>query len=282
LNSQPSSTSKPWLILPSLLWYLFFLATPLAIIAAYSFLTKGVYGDITRPFTFENYQRALDPLYLNILWDSFKLAITTTLLCLAIGFPVAYVMATARRSLRTALLVLLVIPFWTNMVVKTYGIRVVLGDQGPINQILLSLGLISSPISFVNTWFAVVVGMVANYLPFMVLPLSICLDKLDFSLLEAARDLGASGLSVFRRVLLPLAKPGIASGSILVFTPALGEFLIPDLLGGAKTLLVGNLIIDQFLKMRDWPFGAALSFILMILVVTSVLGLNRFKGAERD
>jgi spermidine/putrescine transport system permease protein len=190
----------------------------------------------------------------------------------------AYAMATAPERLRNALLVLVVVPFWTNLVVRTYGLKIFLGELGPVNQILMATHLISEPIVFANRMSAVWLGMVTNYLPFMVLPLYVALEKFDFTLLEAARDLGAPPHRVFLDVLVPLTKRGIASGVIFVFTPALGEFVIPDLLGGAKTMLMGNLITDQFLKARDWPFGSALSLLLIVFVMANLIAYIRMES----
>ena len=182
----------------------------------------------------------------------------------------AYVIATAPDKLRNALLTLVVIPFWTNFVVRAYAIKVLLAEWGPINHLGLALGIINAPIDLGNRELAVWFGMVTNYLPFMVLPLYVSMEKLDFSLLEAARDLGATPIRTLWNVLVPLTRPGIVTGVIFVFTPALGEFVIPDLLGGARTMLIGNLITEQFLKTRDWPFGAALSFLLICVVMVSL------------
>lgn len=252
-----------------------FLIVPIGIILLYSFLKKGLYGGIDYEWTFQNYLRATDPLYLRIVWDSFKLAFFTAIICLLVGYPIAYVMATIRQPWRTILMILLVIPFWTNMVVRTYAIKLLLGDSGPVNRWLLEMGWISEAIPFTNSYATVLLGMVTNYLPFMVLPLYVSIEKFDFSLLEAGRDLGASSWKTLTRILLPLTRVGIVTGFLLVFTPALGEFLIPDMLGGAKTMLIGNLIIEQFLKMRDWPFGSALSIILMVVVVSSLIICTR-------
>jgi spermidine/putrescine transport system permease protein len=174
-------------------------------------------------------------------------------------------------KLRSALLMLVVIPFWTNFVVRAYAIKILFSELGPVNQIAIALGLIHEPVIFANTSFSVWLGMVTNYLPFMVLPLYVALEKFDFSLLEAAKDLGASSWNILWRILVPMTKAGIVTGLIFVFTPALGEFVIPDLLGGSKTMLIGSLVTEQFLKTRDWPFGAALSLILIILVMASLV-----------
>ncbi|MBN8554409.1 MAG: ABC transporter permease [Deltaproteobacteria bacterium] len=252
-------------------WMLWFLMIPMGIVLIYSLVMKGIYGGIVWQMTFENYERAFDWLYLKIFLQSLKLALLTAISCLLIGYPMAYVIATANQKYRSALLILLIIPFWTNFVVRTYALKVLFSEQGPLNAAAMALGFFSEPISFSNSYGMVWIGMVTNYLPYMVLPLYVSIEKFDFSLLEAGRDLGASSWNNFWKVLVPLTKPGIITGFILVFTPALGEFLIPDLLGGARSMLMGNLITEQFLKMRDWPFGSALSIILMSIVLISLV-----------
>lgn len=268
----------------SILWLGVFLIAPLLLVLVCSFLTRSPKGGILFEFTWENYARAIDPIFLSILWESFQLAFLTAITCLILGYPVAFVMATMKRPWRGILMILLIIPFWTNLVVRTFAIRQVLGDLGPLNQFLLSLGLISEPIHMLNSYWAVFFGMVTNYLPFMVLPLYVTLEKFDFSYLEAGRDLGASGWALVKKVLLPLTQPGMITGFIFVFTPALGEFLIPDLLGGSRTMLIGNLISHQFLKVRDWPFGSALSLLLMLFVLVSLIIVQRTwkNGARRS
>lgn len=263
--------ASPFLAIPALGWFVGFLLIPLSIVLVYSFSRRGVYGGVEFRFSLENYARSLDWIYLHVFWHSLRLALSTAASCLLIGYPMAFVMATSRRSLRTILLILVVIPFWTNFVVRTYALQVAFSENGPINAWALRLGLISRPFLFAGTDFAIWFGMVTNYLPFMVLPLYVSIEKFDLSLLEAARDLGASPLRQLTRVLIPLTRAGILTGLIFVFTPALGEFVIPDLLGGARTMLIGNLITDQFLKTRDWPFGSALSLILIVLVMSSLV-----------
>ncbi len=281
-SSAPARASRPplLLLLPGVGWFLWFLLIPLAIVAVYSLAQKGTYGGVVYELSWTNYQRAADWIYLRILFNSLRLAAFTTVSCLLIGFPMAYVMATASPRVRSLLLILVVIPFWTNFVVRAYAIKVVFGEQGPINQLAMGIGLLKEPFQFANTEFAVWLGMVTNYLPFMVLPLYVAIDKFEFSLLEAARDLGASPIRAFFRVLLPLTKQGVISGSIFVFTPALGEFVIPDLLGGSRTMLIGNLITDQFLKTRDWPFGSALSLIVILIVMASLAIYLRMEAKE--
>lgn len=263
-------TSRPELVLPALGWFAFFLLIPLGFVLLYSVLTKGVYGGIVYQFTLENYHRVADAIYLKIFLNSVWLAVITSVSCLILGYPMAYVMATSSKKWRPILLMLVIIPFWTNFVVRAYAVKVLLADQGPLNQLILFLKLAHEPIAFSNSSFSVWLGMVTNYLPFMVLPLYVTLEKFDFSLLEAARDLGARSWHVLFQILLPITRPGIITGLILVFTPALGEFVVPDMFGGSRTMLIGNLITDQFLKSRDWPFGSAISILLMITVLGSL------------
>jgi spermidine/putrescine transport system permease protein len=273
----------PLIAIPAIGWFLWFLLVPLAIVIAYSFVTKGIYGGVVLHFTLENYARASDWIYLRIFWSSLKLASLTAISCLLIGYPMAYVMATASVMIRPVLLVLIVLPFWTNFVVRAYAIKILFGELGPVNQLGLALGLIHEPIIFANSSFSVWLGMTTNYLPFMVLPLYVTLEKLDFSLLEAAKDLGASSWNLFWKILLPLTRAGVITGVLFVFTPALGEFVIPDLLGGSKSMLIGNLVTEQFLKTRDWPFGSALSLILILIVMLSLavyLRISRQDGKE--
>lgn len=252
-------------------WFGAFFAAPVLIVLTYSFLTKGTYGGGALPLTWENYARAVDWLYLRIFWNSVELAGFTTLSCLMIGFPTAWCMAVAAPRWRSILLLCVVVPFWTNFVVRAYAIKVLLGEHGPINEVGLRFGWWSEPVVLANSSVAVWFGMVTNYLPFMVLPLYVALEKFDPALLEAARDLGATPWRAVARVLVPVVRPGIVTGSLLVFTPALGEFVIPDMLGGARTMLIGNLITEQFLKTRDWPFGASLSALLISVVMATLL-----------
>jgi spermidine/putrescine transport system permease protein len=278
---RPVFRAPPLLVLPTLGWLMWFLLAPLVIVLAYSFARKGVYGGVIYDLGARNYVRAGDWLYVRIFLDSLRLATVTSLSCLLIGFPMAYVMATARPAARSGLLMLVVIPFWTNFVVRAYAIKLILGERGPVNQALLALRLIAEPLPLANSQLAVWIGMVTNYLPFMVLPLYVALEKFDFTLLEAGRDLGARSWHLLFRILVPMTRAGILTGLIFVFTPALGEFVIPDLLGGARTILIGNVITDQFLKTRDWPFGSALSVVLILTVLGSLVLYLR-SGAEAE
>ena len=279
-RSRPSLKAPPLFSIPAFGWFFLFLLIPLFVVLIYSFSTKGLYGGVLYQFTTSNYARAVDWIYLKIFWNSFRLAALTASSCLVIGYPMAYVMATSRASMRSVFLVLVVIPFWTNFVIRAYATKILFGEYGPLNHLAIYLGWVSEPIVFMSREVSVWLGMVTNYLPFMVLPLFVSLEKFDFSLVEAAKDLGAPFWKTTYKILFPLTKPGILTGLIFVFTPALGEFVIPDLLGGAKTMLIGNLITEQFLKTRDWPFGASLSFLLIFTVFFSLWIYIRIEAHE--
>jgi spermidine/putrescine transport system permease protein len=278
LTTQPSPLRKNerWqigvLIGPSALYLLIFFVVPLLIVLIYSFLTRGAYGQIVWKFTLENYVRVFDPLYLSILWRSILIAGANTLLCLLLSYPFAYAIARMENvRTRGILLILVMIPFWTNFLVRTYAWRVILGTDGPLNGLLMGLGIIREPLPLIFNNGAVMVGLVYGYLPFMVLPLYAAIERIDFSLVEAAHDLYASGREAFLRVVLPLSMPGVVAGSILVFIPSLGTFVTTDLLGGSKSVMIGNLIQSQFLTARDWPFGSAFSVLLMLAVLGATL-----------
>jgi spermidine/putrescine transport system permease protein len=206
-----------------------------------------------------------------VLWNSLYLAALSTLTCLAMGYPFAYLLARVPRRYSRLLLLLVIIPFWTSSLIRTYAIIIILKTRGVVNNILLWTGLIQAPLELLHNDLAIFIGLVYTLLPFMVLPLYAAIEKLDPLLVEAARDLGAGWLKTFARVVIPLTLPGIVAGSMLVFLPALGMFYIPDLLGGARTLLVGSLIRNQFLAARDWPFGAALSVVLTAVMTLLLL-----------
>jgi spermidine/putrescine transport system permease protein len=239
---------------------------PMALVLAYSLLTPGAYAGITLPWTLENYVRLADPLYGRILLRSFLMAGAVTLLCIPLAFPLALFLARAGRF-RLLWLNLVMLPFFTSLLVRTYAWMFLLRDTGLINTVLLSLGLIDAPLPLLYNNGAVLVGLIYSYLPFMVLPIYATLERVDPLLLEAGADLGERPWGVTRRVLLPLAKPGIVAGCVLVFIPSLGSFLTPDLLGGGKSILIGNVIQNQFTTARDWPFGAAISIVLMLIVL---------------
>ena len=263
-KAEPRSKTRQWLLsIPSFAWLIAFVLAPIAMVGVNSFLQRGMYGGVLHEYTFENLARLVDSLYIKIYWNSFKLAAATAFTCLLIGYPMAYVMATTNRRMRVLLLVLVMVPFWTNFVIRAYSIKVFMGLQGPVSHLLFWTGVRPELEPLTDSGLCVWLGMITNYLPFMVLPLYVTLEKFDFTLLEAARDLGARGVQVVWQVLLPMTKAGLVTGFLLVFIPALGEFVIPDMLGGAHTMLIGNLITEQFLKARDWPFGSALALVLL-------------------
>ena len=270
----------PWLVLPPAAALVFFFVVPLALVLAVSFALRGTYGGIGWTPTLENYTSIADPLYLRIFWRSLWVAVLTTMICLVLGFPLAYVIARAPKRWQGVLLLLVMIPFWTNFLVRTYAWMFILRTEGLLNTILTALGLIGEPLTLLFTDAAVLTGLVYGYLPFMVLPLYAALERVDPSLIEAAWDLYARPVQVFTRVILPLSKPGVIAGCVLVFIPALGAYVTPDLLGGARTLMIGNLIQHQYLVVRDWPFGSALSFVLMAGVLAAVLSYLRAGGAR--
>lgn len=251
---------------------------PLSIIVAYSFQTRGVYGGVAGPWTLENYGRLLDPLYGTILWRSVVMSVISTVLCLVLAFPLALFIARASQRWKGIFLYLVILPFWTSFLVRTYAWMFLLRDTGLINSILLSMNIIREPLPLLYNESAVVVGLVYGYLPFAVLPLFSNLDRLDRNLLEAAADLGARPMDTFRHIVLPLCAPGLRAASVLVFIPCLGAYLTPDLLGGGKSMMIGNLIQNQFTTARDWPFGSALSLVLMALVMVLLVALLRRDG----
>ncbi|MEL0608765.1 spermidine/putrescine ABC transporter permease PotB [Vibrio echinoideorum] len=243
-------------------WLVLFVMIPNIMIIGTSFLTRDEANLIEMTFTFDNYLRLADPLYFKVLMHSFYMAIVATLLCLIIGYPFAYIVAKMPVKWRPIMLFLVIVPFWTNSLIRTYGLKVVLGTQGVLNKGLLALDIIDKPLRIMYSETAVMIGLVYILLPFMILPLYSAIEKLDNTYLEAAKDLGANKLQTLLKVVLPLTMPGIIGGCLLVLLPALGMFYISDLLGGAKNLLIGNVIKSQVLNARDWPFGAATSIAL--------------------
>ena len=247
---------------PGLAWLFLWAGVPLLLVVGYSFMERGIYGGVERGFTLEHYRQLLDPLYLGIIGRTIVLSVLATAGCLIVGFPMAYVIARSGRW-RRLLLFLVVLPFWTSFLVRTYAMIFLLRDTGLINSVLMGLGIIETPLTLLYTPGAVLAGLIYGFLPFAVLPIYASLEKLDPTLLEAAEMLGARPATRFWRVTLPLTMPGVVAGGLLVFIPALGSFLTPDLLGGAKTTLLGNLVQNQFTTGRDWPFGAAASILLL-------------------
>jgi spermidine/putrescine transport system permease protein len=270
---------RSWFVLPTWVWMLGLFAAPFAIVFAYSFLTRGVYGGVEHPWTLENYQRLFDSLYLTILLRSFGMALVATLLCLVLAFPAALFISLSLKH-KNLYLQLVMLPFWTSFLVRTYAWLFLLRDTGLVNTFLQKIGIIPSPLQLLYNDGAVLLGLIYGYLPFMVLPIYATLERLDPSLPEAAADLGARPWATLLRVIVPLSRPGIVAGAVLVFIPCLGAYLTPDLLGGGRTVLVGNLVQSQFTTARDWPFGSAVSMLLMLLVTILVWGILRRESEQ--
>ncbi|HSF94462.1 MAG TPA: ABC transporter permease [Thermohalobaculum sp.] len=281
---QARRTRRNWLLSTPALVVLFLAASgPLLIVLVYSFLTAATYGGVEWEFSTEAWFRvvfqedifdgtvSLADAHMSILWRSVRLAFMTTLTTLAFGFPTAYFIATRSPKSRDVWLFLITIPFWTNLLIRTFAILEVIRNEGIVNTALKLLGVIDQPIQMLYTDFAIMVGMTYVYLPLMVLPLYAAMERLDFRLVEAAYDLYATRMMVLRRVIIPLVKPGIVAGSILVFIPALGAFVTPRVLGGGKNMMLGNLIELQFGAGRNWPLGAALSITLLAIVMVALL-----------
>lgn len=249
-------------------WLLIFVFLPNLMIIGASFLTRDDDHFVRAVFTLDNYTRLTDALYLDVLLHSLNMAVIATLACLALGWPFAWFLAKLPLKVRPLLLFLLIVPFWTNSLIRIYGLKIFLSTRGWLNTFLLDLGVIDTPLRIMYTPLAVIIGLVYILLPFMVMPLYASMEKLDKSLLEAARDLGAGKFQTFIRIIIPMTMPGIIAGCLLVLLPAMGLFYVSDLMGGAKNLLIGNVIKSQFLTIRDWPFGAATS-----ITLTLVMGL---------
>ncbi len=288
-----TSTRNGWLLsAPALTVLTFFAAGPLLIVLVYSFLAPGKYGNVEWDFSLDGWRgilytkdifddtMVLADANLTIFWRSIKLSMLTTLITFAVGFPTAWFIATRPPKSRALWLFLITIPFWTNLLIRTYAINEVIRNEGLFNTTLLKLGLISEPIHIIYTDTAVFIGMTYVYLPLMVLPLFAAIDRFDMKLLEAGYDLYASRWNVLRRIILPIVKPGIIAGSILVFVPSLGAYVTPRVLGGGKQMMIGNFIELQFGQGRNWPLGAALSLALLIVVMVALLIYVRYANGE--
>jgi spermidine/putrescine transport system permease protein len=268
----------------SLVWLVGFFLLPLAYLLAVSFARRSPYGAIEWVLGFSNYWRAFQPLYLGVYWRSFGIALLTTVICALLGYPVAYTLALkVSGRWKSALLMLVVIPFWTSFLIRTYAWMVILRTEGLVNTTLLALHLVHQPLRLLYTPLAVFIGLVYGELPFMILPLYAVLQKLDPILLEAAQDLGADRWRTFLRITLPISLPGLSAGGVLVFIASVGAFITPDLLGGARTMMVGNLIQNQFATVRDQPFGSAVAFLLTFVVLVLLwAGARRAERATRE
>ena len=262
-----NTIKKNILIIPGIAWITIFLFIPCLIVISYSFFERGVYGGIEYNFNFNNYFRVAEYTYLKILLNSAKIAFLSATIAVLIGYPAAYFIHLSPSKYQMILLFLVMLPFWSNYLIRTYAWMVLLNNQGIINTILMNSGIITEPINILYTQSAVIIGLVYNYLPFVVLTIFSSVSKLDKSLIEASKDLGAKSFSTFFKIILPLTLPGVAAGFVFVFVLSIGNFITPDLLGGGKFLMIGNLIYDQYLSARDWPFGSSLSFVLISIML---------------
>ncbi|MEM7732802.1 MAG: ABC transporter permease [Pseudomonadota bacterium] len=282
-----------WLLLsPALVILVFAASGPLLITLVYSFLTAGDFGGVEWQFSTDAWFSVVmerdifdDTLgwsdaHLSIFWRSVKLSLLTTLVCLIVGFPTAYFIATRPKKQRDMWMLLIIIPFWTNLLIRTFAILELIRNEGVVNTVLMATGVIDEPIQMLFTEFAIILGMVYVYLPLMVLPIYASMERLDFNLVEAAYDLYATRMRVLRRVILPLVKPGVIAGSILVFVPSLGAYVTPRIMGGGNQLMIGNLIELQFGQGRNWPLGAALSITLLAIVMVALMAYVRAAGDE--
>ena len=265
------------LAVPGWVYLVIFFAIPLAIVVLYSFASRSATGQtLLQDWNLDSYQRLASSLVVEVVFRSLWLAAATTIICLLLGYPFAYYIATRGTTMRNVLLVLVLIPFWSNFLVRTYAWRVLLGSEGPISQLTKLLGLGETRLLFTTT--AVLVGLVYGFLPFMVLPLYAAIERIDWSLVEAGRDLYASGWNAFRRITWPLSRPGVIAGSVLVFIPSLGAYVTPEILGGARTTLLGSFVVSQFLAARNWPFGSALSVAILAVMLGATLFYFRSGG----
>lgn len=285
---------RAWLLAPSVLTIAVFLLLPVALMGIYSVLTKDFRGGVVWEFSLAAYDQffldrglfgddppAMNWAYIEIFWRSIWQAALATVLCLALGFPAAFFIATRPARWRGVWLLAITIPYWVNLLIRTVSLRFLLRDTGPVNEALMGLGLTGAPIQMINTNFAVQLGLFYSYLPFMVLPIYAAVERYDFSLSEAAADLYSDRWTTLRLVVIPAVAPGVVAGCILVFVPSLGAFLAPDLLGGAKTFMIGSLIDEQFKGAAgDWPFGAACAMILLTFVLLALLAYARATGGR--
>lgn len=294
-TADKQAARRRWLLLaPALIILIFAASGPLLITLVYSFLTAGDYGGVEWQFSGSAWfnvfmQRDIfdDTLgfsdaHLSIFWRSVKLSLMTTVLCIFFGFPTAYFIATRPKKQRDMWMLLIIIPFWTNLLIRTFAVVELIRNEGTVNTLLLWLGVIDAPIQMLFTEFSILVGMVYVYLPLMVLPLYASMERLDFSLVEAGYDLYATRFKVLRKVILPLVKPGLIAGSILVFVPSLGAYVTPRVMGGGNHLMIGNLIELQFGQGRNWPLGAALSITLLAIVMVALLAYVRTAGEQEQ
>lgn len=252
---------------PVSIWMILFVMLPLIYILVISFMTRNVYGGIDYTFTLDNYKEILQPVYLKVIWKSVKLAFMTTVFCLLVGYPLAYWIASKPSKTAAKMLMLVMIPYWTSSLVRLYSLNLMAMPNGFINVFLMKLHIISEPLDILYSDTMVIMGLLTAMLPFSVLPLYSSIEKLDRSLIEASKDLGANSVTTFRKVTIPQTMPGIVGCVLLVFIPSLGMYYVPEMLGGGKVMLVGTLVKNQFLVTKNWPFGASLAILLIIMTL---------------
>jgi len=269
------NVKSKYLAYPYSIWMMIFILFPLFLIFLYSITLRNPNDIKTITFTFENFAKFFNPIYINVLIRSISVAALSTIICLFIGYPAAYLLTRVNEKNKGLLILLFILPMWMNMLLRTYAWMTILGNTGLINSFLSLINLPNVNLLYNNS--AVILGMVYNFLPFMVFPIYTALNKMDRSLIEAAEDLGADSFTIFRKVIFPLSLPGVVSGIVMVFMPAVSTFVIPRLLGGGKNVLIGNLIEKLFLVTRDWNFGAALSMIILVIIFISIKILNVLK-----
>lgn len=268
---------------PMILWTLMFVGATILYIVVLSFLKRNPDGyGVQLQFTLENYAKLANPSFGEVFRRTLALGLETTLICAVLGYPFGYCMARAKPRWRTVLMLLVIVPFWTNALIRIYGWRILLMGNGPVNGLLMALGIIDRPLKLMNTHGAVVLGMVYGLLPFMILPVYTAAEKMDWGMADAGRDLGGSPAHVFFTVTLPLTASGLMTGCVLVFVPSLALFFMSDLMGGPNDILIGNLVHDQLLKSRDWPFAAALSVVLLLLTWVILTVYRRLGGKDTD
>jgi spermidine/putrescine transport system permease protein len=272
MKARVAASLRSLLALPTLAWVLLFFLVPLGLIVVYSFATISlVTYNISYGWTLSNYRQIYDPLYFDTLTRSIFLSVTATIGCLLLGFPLAYFISRQSARWQRLLLVLVIVPFWSSFIVRTYAMVNLIDNGGPLEDLLHTLHVWSGPLNILYQPKGIALGIIYSYLPLMVLPIYVSLERIDYALIDAAGDLGANQRRTFRRVTLPLAMPGVAVGCIIVGIPALGEYVIPEILGGGKTLMLGNVITDQFLSVGDYPFGSAIAVALMAVMAIALL-----------
>lgn len=259
---------------PGLVYSAVFILVPVLLLGVYAFLSAKRFGDVGRPFTTENVRKLTEPVYRDVVATSIRLALVSTFLALAIGYPAAYAITRLSSRWRTVALVAVVLPFWTNFLIRTYAWIVLLNNEGLINKLARSIGVVDAPMSLMNNQPAIVLGLVYAYLPLMILPLYASIERLDPELTEAATNLGAGAFARWRTVIFPLTAHGAITGCLFVFIPSLGNFVVPELLGGGKTSTLGTLARDQYLRAQNWPFGSVIALVVLVLVVLIVVGQN--------